>query len=260
MAIIQGRSIEPAECAPFGDAIVDALIACTKSNRMLSAFAELAASHGFSGFSYLLIGGPASDPQLLKHWSTAGAQWTKRYATRGYHAIDPRVTLTRNRTVPIVWKLATEPKEPRVRAFTLDADRHAIRSGIAWSIYDARVGRAVIAWDSTASSDEAETRQSAIRSQLAALALLAGFVHEAMLVHCKAARQRTDCRRLTARECQCVKLAAHGMTSADVAVKLGITERTANFHFGNVMSKLGALNRSEAIARAIASQIVSLDR
>jgi DNA-binding CsgD family transcriptional regulator len=34
--------------------------------------------------------------------------------------------------------------------------------------------------------------------------------------------------------------------------KLGITERTANFHFSNILSKLGAMNRAEAIAKAAA--------
>jgi DNA-binding CsgD family transcriptional regulator len=31
-----------------------------------------------------------------------------------------------------------------------------------------------------------------------------------------------------------------------------------NFHFGNIIGKLGVLNRSEAIARAVARNIVSL--
>ena len=48
------------------------------------------------------------------------------------------------------------------------------------------------------------------------------------------------------------------MTSLDIGVKLGITERTVNFHFGNIIGKLGVLNRGEAIARAVAHNIVSL--
>ena len=46
------------------------------------------------------------------------------------------------------------------------------------------------------------------------------------------------------------------MTSADIAVKLGIAERTANFHIGNLVTKLGALNRGEAIARGVALNLV----
>ena len=48
------------------------------------------------------------------------------------------------------------------------------------------------------------------------------------------------------------------MTSADIALKLSITERTVNFHVGNILAKLGALNRGEAIARGVALNLVSV--
>lgn len=259
MALTEGRSIEAGECKEFGEIVVDALLACNKSTRMLSAFAKLAASFGFEGFSYLLLGSAAVEPQLLKHWTTAGPRWTSRYATRGYHLIDPRVTLTRQRSVPIIWSLPPESSVPRMRAFVQDAARHSIRGGVALSLHDARVGRIVIAWDSNAAPQTADTREDSIQGKLASLALLAGFVHEAMAVHCQGSARSSTYRKLTSRERECVALAAHGMTSADVAVKLGITPRTANFHFGNIMSKLGALNRAEAIARAVAANLVSLD-
>jgi DNA-binding CsgD family transcriptional regulator len=57
---------------------------------------------------------------------------------------------------------------------------------------------------------------------------------------------------LSVRERQCLELAARGMTSNDIGDKLGITERTANFHVGNIIRKTGVLNRKEAIAVAIA--------
>ncbi len=65
---------------------------------------------------------------------------------------------------------------------------------------------------------------------------------------------------ITLRERQCLDLASNGMTSADIGVKLGIAERTVNFHFGNVFAKLGVLNRAEAIAQAWAKQLLPLSR
>lgn len=61
---------------------------------------------------------------------------------------------------------------------------------------------------------------------------------------------------LSPRELECLHFAAHGMTSHDIAIKLGIAERTANFHFSNLISKLGVLNRHEAIAMAVARGLV----
>ena len=43
---------------------------------------------------------------------------------------------------------------------------------------------------------------------------------------------------------------------SELASELGITQRTVNFHFGNIMGKLGVLNRAEAIVRAIGLRMV----
>jgi len=62
---------------------------------------------------------------------------------------------------------------------------------------------------------------------------------------------------LSRRELQCLKLAAHGLTNNDIARSLNISERTAQFHISNILSKLNALNRGEAIARGIAANLLS---
>jgi DNA-binding NarL/FixJ family response regulator len=55
---------------------------------------------------------------------------------------------------------------------------------------------------------------------------------------------------LSSREKHCLQLASHGLTSAEIASRLGIVDRTVNFHFANILSKLAARNRHEAIAKA----------
>ena len=52
---------------------------------------------------------------------------------------------------------------------------------------------------------------------------------------------------LTLREEEALKLMAEGLRNKEIAARLGITERTATFHVGNVLSKLGADGRVEAI-------------
>ena len=63
---------------------------------------------------------------------------------------------------------------------------------------------------------------------------------------------------LTEQEMACLSLSARGQTSADIAQKLGIKPRTVNFHFTNVRRKLNAMNRQEAIAKAISTKILEL--
>ena len=61
---------------------------------------------------------------------------------------------------------------------------------------------------------------------------------------------------LTHRERQCLGMAANGLTSGDIGGKLGIAERTVNFHMGNVLRKMAALNRTEVIAKALARGVL----
>ena len=63
---------------------------------------------------------------------------------------------------------------------------------------------------------------------------------------------------LTEQEMACLLLSARGQTSADIAHKLGIKPRTVNFHFTKVLRKLNAMNRQEAIAKAMSTKILEL--
>ncbi len=63
---------------------------------------------------------------------------------------------------------------------------------------------------------------------------------------------------LSPRQRECLVLAARGLTTEDIAVELGITQRTAQFHFDCIRSKLGAANRQEAIAKAIVDGTIAV--
>ena len=55
----------------------------------------------------------------------------------------------------------------------------------------------------------------------------------------------------TGRELDVVQQLAQGLTNAEIARKLAITERTVAFHVGNLLSKLGVNNRTEAVVDCI---------
>ena len=103
-----------------------------------------------------------------------------------------------------------------------------------------------------------EARRQFVTRQLGEIVLLAMSFHDFFMAHL------VDCEPvlmlrldpLSPRQAQCLELAANGMTSEDIAVKLGIKPRTANFHFGKIVTKLGVLNRKEAIAMGIARGLI----
>lgn len=58
---------------------------------------------------------------------------------------------------------------------------------------------------------------------------------------------------LTAREREVVELLCRGMTNGAIARSLTISEGTAKYHVGNVLRKLGATSRADAVARYLRS-------
>src|SRR5690349_8408703 len=128
MTPFEGYARQALRSQGMGEGLADAIALCGRAPHR-EAFAALATSAGFDGFAYIVLASCAQ-PRILAHWTSTGNAWTARYAARGYHLVDPRVTLTRNRAVPVTWDGSLGEREPRAGEFLEDAGRHDVRSGI----------------------------------------------------------------------------------------------------------------------------------
>ncbi len=70
--------------------------------------------------------------------------------------------------------------------------------------------------------------------------------------------QQPTYETLTERELEVLTLLAHGMQNKEIAAQLVISERTAKFHVSSIMGKLGATNRTEAVALAAQKGLITL--
>jgi NarL family two-component system response regulator LiaR len=64
---------------------------------------------------------------------------------------------------------------------------------------------------------------------------------------------------LTRREREVLTLMTNGLTNVDIAERLTLSASTVNFHVSNILSKLGTLNRTEAVSLAVKDRLVSFD-
>jgi DNA-binding NarL/FixJ family response regulator len=65
--------------------------------------------------------------------------------------------------------------------------------------------------------------------------------------------------RLSERELDVLRLTARGMSSKEIAGRLQISQRTVEGHLNNIFSKLGVNSRTEAVVRAAARGLISLE-
>ncbi len=63
---------------------------------------------------------------------------------------------------------------------------------------------------------------------------------------------------LTPREVEVLELLAEGLPNKGIAARLGISDQTVKFHVAAISSKLGAVNRTDAVRRAVRRGLISL--
>jgi DNA-binding NarL/FixJ family response regulator len=63
---------------------------------------------------------------------------------------------------------------------------------------------------------------------------------------------------LTARELDVLELIAEGLPNKAIAARLGISDQTVKFHASSIQGKLGAMNRTDAVRRAVRRGLVTL--
>jgi DNA-binding CsgD family transcriptional regulator len=233
-----------------------ALIQARKQNRALEpVMTRIMNEMGFDSFMYGMSNttGPLRQEGRTFVWTTLPAEWVKRYGEMGYIEVDPRSTETFNRTMPLIWDAEDYRADAKCAAFFADAAKYGVCSGVVVSFSDPDHGRIVCAFNSSLTPITAERRQQ-LEARLGELMLFSTSFHDFFMASLVDTEYdlMTRVAPLSVRERQCLELAARGMTSNDIGDKLGITERTANFHVGNIIRKTGVLNRKEAIAVAIA--------
>jgi DNA-binding CsgD family transcriptional regulator len=62
---------------------------------------------------------------------------------------------------------------------------------------------------------------------------------------------------LSPREREVLKWLRLGKTSWDISVILRISERTVNYHVGNIMKKLDVTNRLQTASKSVISEIIA---
>jgi len=101
----------------------------------------------------------------------------------------------------------------------------------------------------------ADELAEAIRSTYAGRSTLAPEAAEA-LIHAAAQPPKLGFD-LTEREREVLALMVHGLNNLEIAERLVVSRSTVRFHVSNILSKLEAINRAEAVGLAVQHKLVT---
>lgn len=180
--------------------------------------------------------------------STYPPEWSARYLQKNYLACDPTVKHGLTSIKPVIWS-ETKNLAPQ---FWEDAASFGLRVGIAQSLWDNH-GRCSML---SLSRDGTEFSQSELALKLPQLAWLAQIAHTSMISHIVPPEIIDKPPTLTTRETEILQLVSIGMTSQEIADKLGVTKHTTDKHMDAVRFKLHAVNKVDAAVKAIRLGII----
>jgi len=246
---------------PYTPTLLLPLVSAAEAGQALEpALNSIVKQLGFETFMFAMSVNPRGHHESQSYvYTTLPPDWVIRYDQMAYIEIDPRVLKTWNSALPMVWDYDSERgKDQKTDSFLDDAAKHGVASGVAFALHDPRYERVLVALNSSCARID-KARRASITSKLGEMLLLGTFFHELFMkgIIAKGLPPVTRGAPLSHRQRECLQLASHGLSTEDIAYKLGITVRTTQFHFDSIRSKLAAANRQEAVAKGIAEGIIS---
>ncbi|CUH87825.1 HTH-type quorum sensing-dependent transcriptional regulator VjbR [Phaeobacter sp. CECT 5382] len=186
------------------------------------------------------------------YFGTYSDAWTEQYQTKNYTRIDPVVAGCYQRFHPVDWKRLDWSSKP-ARDFLKDALAHGVgNQGYSIPI---RGPNGQFALFSVSHNCDDETWERFTEEHSRDLILMGHYFNRKALEF-EPDRAPDHAQPLSPREIDALTLLAIGYSRAQVAKTLSISEHTLRVYIESARFKLGALNTTHAIARAISCGII----
>jgi DNA-binding CsgD family transcriptional regulator len=241
-------------------AAIERLIAAAENGDDLAPIVQaITRNFGFDVFAHgVMLTLRLEAESQFYFFTTHTLEWVQIYDQRAYIEVDPRVHAALGTSLPVIWdQKSFRGGSAETEQFLDEAMRFGIASGVAVPVRDNQGHGSMTALSSSAPLYNPE-RLDFINLHLGEIVLFAQCLHEisrAAIVQRSIAPPSRGAS-LSGRERECLTLASRGLTSDDIAGRLRISPRTVEFHFAGIRSKLAAVNRQEAIAKAISAGLI----
>nr|WP_319249170.1 autoinducer binding domain-containing protein [uncultured Celeribacter sp.] len=183
---------------------------------------------------------------------TYSSEWVDRYLEKDYLRMDPVIFGCFQRFTPVVWK-QLDWSSKAAKAFFMDALAHGIgNQGYTIPIRGPNGQFALFTLNHTATDEEWDVLIKRHQHDLVVIA------HEfnKRALHFEHADEGPASPTLSPRELTAMSHLAKGLSRAQAASEMGISEHTLRVYIEAARHKLGAMNTTHAVARALASGLI----
>jgi DNA-binding CsgD family transcriptional regulator len=241
----------PEEAMPMDEAFY-ALVDAGEHIRSVSdahQFLEKLAEHyDVRNLAYLGVNLPGPDENRpVFVISTYSKAWVDRYRARNYQRIDPVLPESMKGILPLDWRNLPPLRPAAIRFFGEAHDYGVQKQGLSIPIRGATGDLAVFTVNTDLADPEWEDfKQRNIREFL----LIAFYFHQQVMA-LEGFKNAIDIRQLSQRERDMLWWTAEGKTTKEIALILGLSDRTVRFYIENAMTKLRCHSKAQCVAKAI---------
>ncbi|MCX7567207.1 autoinducer binding domain-containing protein [Sulfitobacter sp. F26169L] len=199
---------------------------------------------------------------LVYHWvdsrgdqygcGTYSEEWQNKYVAENYLRIDPVVQGCYRRFHPVDWKRLDWSSKAAREFLRVSAEYGVGNQGISIPIRGPNGQFAMFTVNTSCDDDTWERFSEENRRDLI---LIAHYFNEKALEF-EPERQPEQSQSLSPREVDAMTLLAIGYSRAQVANSLSISEHTLRVYIESARFKLGALNTTHAVARAMSRGLI----
>ncbi len=230
------------------DSILERLDSADALEGMQAAVEELSAAYHIDHMMYHWVIS-TGDQFGVGTYSDA---WVQRYVEQNYERIDPVIQGCFQRFHPVDWK-RLDWSSKAARAFLSEAMEYGIgNQGFSVPIRGPKGQFALFTANHSCTDDEWADFTETHRTSLI---LVAHYLNEKAL-ELEPERTPDQKQNLSPREIDAMTLLAMGYSRAQVAESLEISEHTLRVYIESARFKLGALNTTHAVARALSRGLI----
>lgn len=234
------------------------------NSRLEDILARLETADGLEGLQSAIVSlrNEFGISNLVYHWvdsagehygvGTYSKKWRDRYEEQNFHRIDPVILGCFQKFHPVEWK-RLDWSSKAARTFAAEAAEYGVGTqGYSVPIRGPNGQFALFTANDTCSDDD---WAAFIEEHRRTLVLIAHYFNEKAL-ELEPGRAPESNQALSPREVEAMTMLAMGYSRAQVADMLSISEHTLRVYIESARFKLGALNTTHAVARALTRGLI----